>query len=1184
MALFDYPDGEEESSAALCADGTDNDYDGAVDCADLSCDGFCAEDDETSCSDGRDNDGDGLPDSYDPRCWHLAGPEAVRCASTEPTDFEERFDGSLSDSRWSLYGGQSSSGEQAASIVAPTSRAGRPDTVLSFATAGAADDEAVLASTAVFDGEWGSFEIAFQAQVATGGLVRVALVPSLLAPDGSAPVAGAELSGLGIEIDERNGSSVALIVDGQRHRVAAQSLSAWRTVTLTGAGETLALRLGSKVILETARPSLAAARLVVWGASDHASGDASRASIDDLRLQIAGQRPCAFGSPQIPFGSACPLDGSLLDENVGHTVSLAHDERTDRYCAVLTSSDLGAEQPSRAQVWTSDGDGAWTGHGHLPLGDAAGALVGVAVTRDTDGELWRAAIVVQDGDEAQLYTTESADCADWSDAAAAVNLPVDAEAPSYLFPGVSARHEVYFTRPAAYGREASLWRARSHDGETFALEDEMVTVFPLDGDLQTPVAISRAGSADVVLTHRTSPESGTVGLGLWVATDERLTEWRRSSEWPLIEFEPTVARFDSESILAGAISWQQQAPFLLYGADGEPLSRLHRAGETATITAGTAALRAAGMATATPGDVAVSPPRPGLCGDGECDDSEACASCPADCGVCEGERIYVDRFESADGWTLTSEDVEATPSASLYWSSVAGRLNLAAGESGWLAHPLEAPLAGDFELSFDVHWEAPLVGRRDDRCTAFVGLARVARPGELDPDGVFVRLDQQLPCQPLHPSFTPSVRTRSKQLTSLAIGLSNTGQPVCTDTAHGLPELWHRVTLTKRDGKITVAVAGRDSCADLEKAVSLVYPGPMDRFASLLVGRSPSWTPTGTAGVCDSPTAALSIDNVVVRKLPCPEGGEVCTLPDSDDEVCVDLESTPEHCGACNAPVEPIESCRQGHAVCAETECLVGGTDIECADLATDPRHCGGCGQAVGPLEGCGNGVPQAAMKELPEGFAIDVTEVTRAQYAAWLATEPSTQSQPDYCAWNDDFEPGCGWPPDEDGSDDALAVGCVDWCDARAYCAGVGKRLCGKVGGGPVSIGLALTSASQWFSACSSGDSTTYPYGDDYEPKSCNGEDNQPVGSPFGCTIVHDVAAQDTCQSDDPEYAGVFDLSGNALEWVDSCTQQQGAADICMRLGGGVCDDESGMRCDGLRAAERSRQNLALGFRCCRD
>ena len=74
-------------------------------------------------------------------------------------------------------------------------------------------------------------------------------------------------------------------------------------------------------------------------------------------------------------------------------------------------------------------------------------------------------------------------------------------------------------------------------------------------------------------------------------------------------------------------------------------------------------------------------------------------------------------------------------------------------------------------------------------------------------------------------------------------------------------------------------------------------------------------------------------------------------------------------------------------------------------------------------------------------GYCIDSTEVTGAQYAAWLATNPSPASLPYYCSWKSTYNSGTGTQD--------YPVGSVDWCDAYGFCLGVGKRLCGKIGGG---------------------------------------------------------------------------------------------------------------------------------------
>jgi formylglycine-generating enzyme required for sulfatase activity len=210
--------------------------------------------------------------------------------------------------------------------------------------------------------------------------------------------------------------------------------------------------------------------------------------------------------------------------------------------------------------------------------------------------------------------------------------------------------------------------------------------------------------------------------------------------------------------------------------------------------------------------------------------------------------------------------------------------------------------------------------------------------------------------------------------------------------------------------------------------------------------------------------------------------------------------------------------------------------------------------------------LPGPAMVALPEVYCIDSTEVTRAQYAAWLATNPDPGSQIDVCSWNSDFVPpeGCLNIIECTGSDcDSWPQTCVDWCDAYSYCEGVGKRLCGKIGGGANDPSdFADTVKSQWYNACTSGGKLAFPYGDTYDPSTCNGKEFEvdDWGSPVP------VASVPSCQSAEPGYAGVFDLSGNVAEFEDSCEGTSGVDDKCRVRGSGFVNEDgesSYMRCD---------------------
>jgi formylglycine-generating enzyme len=229
---------------------------------------------------------------------------------------------------------------------------------------------------------------------------------------------------------------------------------------------------------------------------------------------------------------------------------------------------------------------------------------------------------------------------------------------------------------------------------------------------------------------------------------------------------------------------------------------------------------------------------------------------------------------------------------------------------------------------------------------------------------------------------------------------------------------------------------------------------------------------------------------------------------------------------------------------------------------------------------GC-TGTQPSTMVTLAEGYSIDSTEVTRCQYQLWLDTAPSTSGQAPACISNVDFTPfnesnseEC-WPPGTRGKEPVV---CVDWCDAVAYCKAVGKRLCGKIGGGSNDPNdFADATRSQWFNACSSGGKFQYPYGDTYD----NGTKCNDGNRKYGSGEMVSVGTLPECQSAVSGYAGVFDLSGNVWEWEDSCMGDNDQ-DNCQIRGGSVMSPEVWASCGYDMAAARLNTLDVVGFRCC--
>jgi formylglycine-generating enzyme len=210
-------------------------------------------------------------------------------------------------------------------------------------------------------------------------------------------------------------------------------------------------------------------------------------------------------------------------------------------------------------------------------------------------------------------------------------------------------------------------------------------------------------------------------------------------------------------------------------------------------------------------------------------------------------------------------------------------------------------------------------------------------------------------------------------------------------------------------------------------------------------------------------------------------------------------------------------------------------------------------------------------------GYSIDRTEVTNAQYAAFLAAGPVPTAQSAWCLWNTSFTPGGTWPVATAKCEHPVTN--VDWCDAAAYCAYAGKRLCGHPISGAVPFaGSAFETAASdaWYNACSSGGANSYPYPGVYVSKFC-------VDANYdGKLGTKPVASLTTCQPTASPYVGVFDLAGNVAEWEDGCERATGSGDKCRVRGGNFTDDAAHSSCLAKEDVERGIASSGIGFRCC--
>jgi formylglycine-generating enzyme len=248
----------------------------------------------------------------------------------------------------------------------------------------------------------------------------------------------------------------------------------------------------------------------------------------------------------------------------------------------------------------------------------------------------------------------------------------------------------------------------------------------------------------------------------------------------------------------------------------------------------------------------------------------------------------------------------------------------------------------------------------------------------------------------------------------------------------------------------------------------------------------------------------------------------------------------------------------------------------------------GGGGAAGSSGSGtCPSGLPGSALLEVDASsgrFCIDATEVTRGQYLEFVAalSGGAAVSQPQQCIWNEEFLSD-NWNPDGQSDDHPMTH--VDWCDAFAYCAWAGKRLCRGVNG----ESLIYRSweilehpdfdpmTSEWYRACSGDGAYRFGYGNDEDPDACPNLTDSPLETA-------PVTGMPGCRSPVPGLEELVAMSGNANEWEDACEGNLGASDPCLLRGGTFITKPSEQACGIARGAGRALADNRTGVRCCAD
>ena len=235
--------------------------------------------------------------------------------------------------------------------------------------------------------------------------------------------------------------------------------------------------------------------------------------------------------------------------------------------------------------------------------------------------------------------------------------------------------------------------------------------------------------------------------------------------------------------------------------------------------------------------------------------------------------------------------------------------------------------------------------------------------------------------------------------------------------------------------------------------------------------------------------------------------------------------------------------------------------------------------------------------------YCIDSNVATYGEYRRFVEEKGKDFSnQPPECSENKDYMPTVEYPivgsipfppcgPPLDKADPDRALDCIDFCDASAFCAWAGKRLCGVRGSEPgkvmvidkenrdaettnrVTAELRQSVKNEWYNACSQGGTTKHPYGDTRQLGTCI--DTKAIETLGDRAFLVGDTSNSQCHGTHHPYSRLFNMTGKIEQWINVCFGNLGCASHGGNMGDLSCAETFGIM---------SALYDTAGVRCCAD